>query len=393
MCYVHAKIPIMARLHVAQIITKLEAGAVQQNTLYSISQLNRTLFDVSLIAGPGGALDDEASELPDVTLRFCGELSRSIRPAADFEAYESLRSLLRELRPDIVHTHGYKAGIVGRMAASAEKIPAIVHTYHSFGFHRYQSPGVFRLSVALEREACRRSHHLIFNALENWEWAEELDLLQDCGVSLIRTGVDIEPLLQGHRSDAFREEFNIPRKAKVVGMLASLKPQKDPQTFVEIADLVSRKNQKVKFLLFGDGELAGAVNDRAVKMRYPNTFLYAGWRKDVSRILANLDLVVLPSLWEGLPRVLAEATIAGVPVVASDVGGNREIVFEGRNGVLAEPRNAEDFAEKVIRALEEDWKVDPELSRQIQLEYDIREMLRQEEAIYLKLRTDSSPSR
>src|SRR5689334_4163313 len=118
----------MARLHVAHIITKLEAGAVPQNTLYSASQLNRSLFDVSLIAGPGGALDDEASALPDINLRFCGELSRAIRPAADYEAYRALRGVLRELLPDIVHTHGYKAGIAGRMAASAEKVRAVVHT-------------------------------------------------------------------------------------------------------------------------------------------------------------------------------------------------------------------------------------------------------------------------
>jgi glycosyltransferase involved in cell wall biosynthesis len=375
---------VMARLHIVHIITKLEAGAVPQNTLYSATQLNRSLFDVSLIAGPGGALDDEAGTLPDIQLRFCGELSRAIRPAADYEAYLALRAILRELQPDIVHTHGYKAGIAGRMAASAEKIRAIVHTYHSFGFHRYQSPGVFRLSVALEREACRRSNHLIFNALENWEWAEQNDLLQHSEVSLIRPGVDVEPLLEGRRSDEFREEFQVPRKTKIVGMLASLKPQKDPLMFVEIADLVTRKNQKVKFLLFGDGELAGAINDRASKLRYPHLFLHAGWRKDVGRILANLDLLVLPSLWEGLPRVLPEATIMGVPVIASDVGGNKEIVFEGRNGALAEARNAEDFAEKVLQSLEEEWSVDPELSRQIQLEYDIRETLRQEEAIYLK---------
>jgi glycosyltransferase involved in cell wall biosynthesis len=375
----------MARLHIAHIITRLEAGGVPQNTLYSATQLNRTLFDVSLIAGPGGVLDDEVNALPDLRLRFCGELGRAIRPAADFEAYRALRGILKELRPDIVHTHGYKAGIAGRLAASSENVPAILHTFHSFGFHRYQTEGVFRLSVALEKEACRRSKHLIFNALENWEWAEQLDLLQNCGVSLIRPGVDVEPLLEGKRTDEFREEFQVSRKAKIIGMLASLKPQKDPLTFVEIADLVSRKNQKVKFLLFGDGELSGAVNDRASKMKYPHTFLNVGWRKDVGRILANLDLVIVPSLWEGLPRVLPEATIVGVPVIASDVGGNKEIVFEGRNGALAEARNAEDFAAKVLLALEEEWRVDPELSRQVQLEYDIRELLRQEEAIYLKL--------
>jgi glycosyltransferase involved in cell wall biosynthesis len=131
--------------------------------------------------------------------------------------------------------------------------------------------------------------------------------------------------------------------------------------------------------------MAGAVSHRASKMKHPECFLHVGWRRDVPDILANLDLVVLPSLWEGLPRVIPEATIAGVPVVASNIDGNREIVSPGRNGALAEPRNPQDFADKIEKALDEGWKVDPEFSRQIQLEFDIREMVHQQEALYLKL--------
>jgi glycosyltransferase involved in cell wall biosynthesis len=375
----------MGRLRVVHIITKLELGGAQQNTLYTVLNLNRSLFEPHLISGPGGYLDDEALRLNDVSVQFCGELSRPIRPVADYQAYQQLREKLHQLKPDIVHTHSSKAGVLGRLAAAAEKVPVIIHTYHGFGFHRYQNAGVFKLFVSLEREASRRSHHLIFVSRANLKWAEELELIQKCSISVIRSGVEVDRLLQAKPSESLREQLEIPKKGRAVGMIACLKPQKDPLTFVEAADIVSRKMNSVKFLLIGDGDLADAVMRRVGKMRYGYNFKHLGWRREIPEILANLDLVVLPSLWEGLPRIIPEATIAGVPVIASDIDGIREIIFEGRNGALAAPQNAEDFAEKILTALDENWKVDPDLSQEIQHEYDIREMVRQQEALYLKL--------
>ncbi len=377
----------MSRIRVVHIITMLELGGAQQNTLYTVANLNRSLFEPHLITGPGGVLDDEARGLKDVSVRFCAELSRPIRPVADYQAYQQLRQQLKEIKPDIVHTHSSKAGVLGRLAASAENVPIIIHTYHGFGFHRYQNAGVFKLYVSLEREASRRSHHLIFVSRDNLKWAEELDLLQKCSSSMIRSGVEVDRLLQAKPSEAFREQLGIPRKALAVAMIGCLKPQKDPLTFVEAADIVSRKMPNTRFLLIGDGEMAEAVLRRASKMRYALNFRHLGWRRDIPEILANLNLIVLPSLWEGLPRIIPEAAVAGVPVIASDIDGNREIIFEGRNGALAEPQNAQDFADKMMQALDENWKVDPGLSRQIQHEFDIREMVRQQEALYLKLST------
>jgi L-malate glycosyltransferase len=212
-----------------------------------------------------------------------------------------------------------------------------------------------------------------------------LDLIQKCSASLIRSGVEVESLLKAKPNEALREELGITKRMKAVAMIACLKPQKDPITFIEAADIVTRKLTNVRFLLIGDGEMAGAVLRAAAKMKYSQNFVHVGWRRDIHEILPNLNLVVLPSLWEGLPRIIPEANIAGVPVIASDIDGNREIVFEGRNGALAQPQNPQDFAEKIIRALNEEWQVDPDLSREIQHEFDIRDMVRQQEALYLKL--------
>jgi glycosyltransferase involved in cell wall biosynthesis len=381
----HDKILGMKRLRVVQVVTKLELGGAQLSTLYAASNLNPSLFEVHLIAGPGGLLDDEALQLKNVNVKFCSDLSKEVRPIADFQAFQQLQQILKTIQPDIVHTHTYKAGILGRLAASSVNVPTVIHTYHGFGFHRFQGPGMFKLFVALEREACRRSHHLIFISRENWKWAEQLELIQKCTASLIRSGIELEPLLETKRSAAFRKNLGVLPKDKAVGMIASLKLQKDPLTFVQIADLVTPKNRSAKFLLFGDGDLAELVLRQVPKMRYPRNFHHFGWRRDVPEILANLDLLVVTSIWEGLPRIIPEATVKGVPVVATDIDGNREAVFEGKNGILAQPRDPEDFARKVLKALEDNWRVDPDLSRQIQHEYDIREMIRSLEELYLNL--------
>lgn len=375
----------MNRLRVVHIIQKLDPGGASQNTLYSVANMNRTLFDPYLIAGPGGTLDQQALALKDVGVHFCGELSLEIRPLADHDAYEALRKILREIQPHIVHTHRSKPSITGRFAASAENVPVIVHTYHWFGFHQFQSEGVYGLTVALEREACRRSNHLIFVSRANWKTAEEIGLIQSCGASFLCTGVEMEPLLKAKRSKDFDRQYGVSRKWKRVGMISSLRVQKDPLTFAEAAGLVVRKMPDVKFFLFGEGELADAVTRRASKTLGLENFLLSPWPADVGEVLANLDVLVLPSLWEGLPRILPEATICGVPVIASNLDSIRDIIVEGRNGAFAKPQDADDFAEKILQVLGNKWKVDPALSRQIQYEYDIRDMLHQEEALYLRL--------
>lgn len=375
----------MKRLRVVHIITKLDLGSAELTTLHTISNLNRTLFAPYLIAGPGGVLDDEVTKAPDIPVEFCSELTIQPKPVADLDGFRQVREMLRELKPHIVHTHWSKAGILGRLAASAEKVPVIIHTYHGFGFHRFQPPGAFRLYVALEKEANRRSHHLIFVSNQNKKWAQELDLLQDCSVSLMRPGVEIEPLLQARPNDSFRTEYGFAKKDKVVGMISSLRPQKDPLTFVEAASLVTRKKSYAKFLLFGSGELSNAVARRAAKSLNSTNFIQAGPTRNVPEVLANLDVLVIPSLWDGLPRIIAEATIAGVPVIASNVDGIPEIVMEGQNGALVEPENHKMFAEKILKALKAGRTVDSMLARQIQYDYDIRDMIRQQEALYLDL--------
>lgn len=380
-------------IRVAHIITKLELGGAQQNTLYTVKHLNRNLFEPHLICGEGGLLDAEASKLEDVQVHFCKPLVREIAPVADARAYNQIKAVLAGLHPEVVHTHSSKAGVIGRLAAAAAKVPVIVHTYHGFGFHRYQNPLSFQLYLTAERFACTKTSHLVFVSQANWQWAESLALCRHPSASLIHSGVEatVERPPEGGRT--VRDELNIPRDAKVIGMIACLKPQKDPVTFVRAADLVMRKRKDVLFVLAGDGELRKDVTRAIQATQNPAAFRMLGWNFDILRLYSALDLVVLTSRWEGLPRVIPEATICRVPLVVSDIDGHREIVLERINGALAEPGDPADFAERIVQALDEHWTVDEAYARQVAADFDIRDMVTKQEQLYLKLiRMQNMPS-
>ncbi len=309
---------------------------------------------------------------------------REIRPLQDRKAYKLLKDLFTRLKPDIVHTHSSKAGILGRLAAHEARVPVIIHTFHGFAFHRFQNPILFRGYVAAERKAADKTTHMIFVSRDNWKWARELGLTKNSTASLIRSGVETSPLTFS-QPESFREQWGIPAGHRMVGMIGCLKPQKDPLTFVAAADLVTRKLPDVHFVLAGDGDLRDAVLRRIGRMRHADRFHFLGWIRNTEQLLSDLNLVVLTSLWEGLPRVIPESTVAGIPVIASDIEGNREIIHPGRNGVLAIPGNALDFAAKIEQGLQQSWTVDPQLSAQIRKEFDIDQMVRQQEELYCSL--------
>ena len=213
---------IARRVRVCHVITLLEPGGAQDNTLYTVSHLDAP-FIPSLVCGRGGALDDEARRL-GVPLRFVPSLVRPVRPHLDALALLSLARLFRQERPDIVHTHSSKAGILGRLAARLAGVSRVVHTIHGFGFHEWQRWPVRRAFIALERLAARLTTRFIAVSRANLETGVALGLFTRDRVSLIRSGVRLAEFERaagiGGSRDAgstFREEIGVPRSAPLVG--------------------------------------------------------------------------------------------------------------------------------------------------------------------------------
>jgi glycosyltransferase involved in cell wall biosynthesis len=382
------------KARVVHLITKLEMGGAQANTLHTVRRLDRSRFSVALWAGDGGVLNPEAAAIPDLSFEIIPPLAREINPVRDLQALGVLRRKLKaEIkqfapRPVILHTHSSKAGILGRLAARLAGVPAVVHTYHGFGFNPTQ-PGPLRgFFIGLERLAGGMSHALIAVSRANLEEAVRLGFGPREKIRLIRSGIAVENFTpRTFDRPAKRRELGLKPDAPVVTMVACLKPQKNPLDFARLAKQVAAAVPEAEFVLAGDGELRPDLESLVRELGLFGRFHLLGWRRDIPELLWVSDLLVLTSRWEGLPRVYLEALAAGLAVVGTRVDGAAEAVREGETGYLFEPGDVAGMAERVIALLR-----DPGERRRLAAagrsrveEFDIRHLVPAQEALYEEL--------
>lgn len=375
----------------AHVITMLEWGGAQENTLDTVGALDPERFDRVLVAGRGGMLAPAAERIAGCRFRRVDALVREVRPLSDLRAWRGLGEIFRDEKrraagaPLIVHTHSSKAGILGRAAAKAAGADAIVHSIHGFGFHDAQPPAARALFVALERLASRWTDAFIAVSEENIRAgvAERIFTADRC--RLIRSGFDAGRFLGGSRERG-RRILGVPEGAPLVGTVAVFKPQKAPLDFVAVARRVADEIPGVHFAMVGDGELRPAAERAAGAASLSERFRFTGWREEIPDILKAFDVFLLTSRWEGLPRVVPQALIAGVPVVATSADGTREIVDDGVDGFLAPPGDVSALAARVAGILSGKESLAPGFkSDRLLREFDRREMVRAQERLYSEL--------
>jgi glycosyltransferase involved in cell wall biosynthesis len=375
------------RIKVCHVITRLELGGAQQNTLHTVAHLDRRRFEPLLIAGAGGLLDEEARGIPDLSVTLLPELVRPVRPGRDLAALAKLTALLRRLAPDIVHTHSSKAGILGRWAARLAGVPVVVHTIHGFGFHAEQGRLASWVFRALERATSRVTTRFVAVARANVRTGLEHRLFTADRTVLVRSGIPLGWFGSGARGGRARTELGLGPQAPLVGMVACLKPQKAPVDFVRVARRVAERVPAAHFVLVGDGELRDAVQAEVARLGLAARFHLLGWRRDIPAVLSDLDVFVLTSLWEGLPRSVPEAMASGLPVVATRVDGIPEAVADGITGYLARPHDVETMADRVAFLLQhpaEARRLGEQGRRRVD-DFDIDAMVRRQEALYEEL--------
>ncbi len=381
---------------VIHIVTRLDFGGAQQNTLYTAGHLDPARFEVILVCGPGGRLDGRAEDLArgsrPVRLRFIEDLVREISPIRDLAALCQLTRFLRDVRPDIVHTHSSKAGILGRIAARLAGVPVILHTFHGFAFHELMPPPARALYVFFERIAAAVCARLIFVSRSNMDYARAYRLGRPERYVLIRSGVKLSALPaslggpRGRRSK--RAAVGIRPEPPLVVSIGNLKAQKNCMDFVRIAESVLARNGDASFIFIGDGPLRGKFEDAVRRGKLEGKVALLGWRDDAREILAASDIFLLTSLWEGLPRALVEAMKTGLPSVAYNVDGVQDVLRSGRNGYALAPKDWKGAAERIVELI-----ADPALRRRMGIaaadsigeEFDIDAMVRKQEALYEEL--------
>jgi glycosyltransferase involved in cell wall biosynthesis len=373
----------MAKIKIAHIITLLELGGAQENTLYTCEHLDKNKFDVFLICGKGGILDNKTK---NIKTYFIKKLIREIHPFHDLFAFFKIYKILKEEKPTIVHTHSSKAGILGRWAAYFAKVPIIIHTFHGFGFHDYQNYFIRKIYILAEQITEKITTKFIAVSHDNVSKGLKNKIGNNEKYIVIRSGIKLQNYQIVIDTEKKKKELGITDE-KVVGMIACFKPQKAPLDFVKVAKLVINEKPNTKFILVGDGILKNKIEQLIEKLNLKNQFILTGWRHDTNELLKTLDVFVLTSLWEGLPRVIVEAMASGIPVVATYVDGTKEIIQEGLTGFVTYPHEIEKMAERILRLLN-----NQELSKNFSIEakkriseFDIDLMVSQQEKLYLSL--------
>ena len=330
-------------MRVTHIITRLIVGGAQENTVATVLGLRKKSgVAVGLIsgptAGPEGSLESELAGVPEILTRV-PDLVRPVHPWKDWTALRRLTEIFRQTRPDIVHTHSGKAGVLGRLAAKRAGVPLIIHTIHGPSFGNFQNAAANLVFRAAEKHAARVTTHFIVvaDAMKAQYLAAGIGRPEQ--YTKIFSGFPLEPFLAAKNDPAVRARFGLQPGDFVVGKIARLFKLKGHDDLFAVAPELVRRCPQIKFLLVGDGEWRGRFENLAKSAGLERHFIFTGLvpPAEMPPLVGIMDALVHLSLREGLPRALPQALAAAKPVVACDCDGAGEVCLDGRTGFLVQP--------------------------------------------------------
>jgi len=317
---------------VHHVITRLIAGGAQENTILSCEAL-KDRFDILLITGPpegreGSLLEDARRR--GIEVRVIDDLVRPVSPVRDAAAFGKLRGIFESGHPDIVHTHSSKAGILGRAAAWTAKVPIVVHTNHGLPFYDDQAAPARAVYWTLEKLASAVTDRVVCVGEEMKRKSIAGRLGPPELFEVIHSGIEFERFVNAR---SVRAKLGIGEDERVVGVVSRMARHKGHRFLVEAAP------PGVHLLFVGDGEEREAIERQVAERGVKATFAGHVPPEAVPDLIASMDVLVHPSLWEGLPRAAVQALLVGRPVVAFDCDGAREVVIDGVTGRLVPPKS------------------------------------------------------
>ena len=340
----------MSRKKLFELITSPRTGGAT-NTLISIANgVSREEYEVTVAAGnlSGEVLGRTLREdVRRVALRF---LQKEINPVLDLLAVGELARLMRREQFDIVHCHSSKAGLIGRLAARAAGVRTVVFTVQGWSFYGQGDGKSRKAFVALERTMSRLTTMFVCVARHDYENGLSNRIAPESKLTVIENGVVNNVVRDGQKR--VLRELGIGKSDLVVGMVGRLSRQKQPLRFLEIARRLGGTRGDVKFVLVGNGPLRGPCEAFIRENGLEQRVHLLGERHDVPDLLGAMDIFVLPSAWEGLPLSIMEAMFARLPVVASRVCGNPELVRDGFTGYCVEQGDLESYVERIRYLME-----------------------------------------
>jgi len=353
---------------ILRIINRLNLGG----PTYNVAFLSRYLapeFETMLIAGIKQA-DEESSEfiVNDMGLKpvYISAMKREINPVADYASYKKIKNIIRQFKPDIVHTHAAKAGTLGRLAAIHSGVPVVLHTFHGHVFHSYFHPLKTRVFLEIERYLARKTSGIIaISDIQKEELCKTFHVCDPARTFIIPLGFDLAKFQEGMdvKRDVFRKKYNVAENEICIGIIGRLTAIKNHEMFLRSFLLASGKTKKkIKAFIIGDGEdrsdLERLCSELNLKIGIPPDFngevVFTSWILEIDQAIAGLDMVALTSLNEGTPVSLIEAQAGNKAVISTRVGGIGNVVSENKTALLSPSGDAEAFARNLVRLADDD---------------------------------------
>ncbi|MCC7293951.1 MAG: glycosyltransferase family 4 protein [Phycisphaerales bacterium] len=380
-------------MRICHVITRLIIGGAQENTVLTCRGLAERGHEVTLMTGtetgPEGSLWSTLADSRFITVPL-EHMRRAVSPIKDFRAKSELRALFDLMRPDVVHTHSSKAGILGRRAAAEAGVPLIVHTIHGMSFNRTQSAPVQRAYRWMERRVARHTHAIITVADAMIEQSVAARIAPRERFVTIRSGMEVDQFAPDAESRRHKRRlWGASEDAIVIGTIARLFDNKGYDEIIRAMPEIVARCPSARFVWVGDGAQREAYRRRLESLGLLDRVFFAGLvaPRDVASHVRGFDLLVHASRWEGLPRAAVQALLCEVPVVSFDNDGAREVVIDGVTGRLVRYGDVPAMAAAVVELVGDA----PARSRmgaagrdRCRNEFDWRTMVKRIEEIYLE---------
>ncbi len=353
---------------VLRILNRFNVGGPTHNATYLTKFLSPE-YETKLIAGK--KLDSEASSeyiLKKYSIDYfiVKNMNRSLNLVKDIKAFIEIRRIIKEYKPDIIHTHASKSGALGRLAAISLKVPIIIHTFHGHVFHSYFGKLKSYMYVLIERYLAKKSSAIIaISDLQKKEISKDFRICPPEKISVIPLGFDLDKFQKNVVEDrsAFRNEFMLSDDLIAIGIIGRLTSIKNHELFIKsIHQVLPMIKNRIKVFIVGDGEdkedllnLSRSLNLSfgTINKKNKNALIqFISWRSDMTAVYAGLDIVALTSLNEGTPVTLIEAQAAKKPIVSTDVGGVRDIVTKDKTGLISDSKDINGFTNNLKKLIE-----------------------------------------
>ena len=346
---------------ILRIINRFNLGGPTYNAAYLTKYLEPD-YETLLIGGQHDESEKSSMHILDnLGLKpiIIPEMQRSLNPYKDQIAFKKIQNIIKEFKPDIVHTHAAKAGALGRRAAYKMGVNQIYHTFHGHVFHSYFGNFKTRIFKEIEKNLAKKSTKIIaISEIQKSELSKIHKICPENKIEVIPLGFDLERFNtdKDSKRKEFRKKWNLKENEIAIGIIGRLVPIKNHKFFVDaIQEVLKNSKVPIRAFIVGDGEekqnIINYIKNKNLdfSLNYnPATFHLTSWIKEIDRVNSGMDIICLTSLNEGTPVSLIEAQASGKPIVSTKTGGIENIVLENKTALLSEKNDLHNFSKNLL---------------------------------------------